>query len=138
MAREFSRHVQTRPGKGVRVVLRQNKSVAVQYDFFIPAAIWRCKPIKMLLKSLESVELGATIFKGMTGIGEGAREKTHLYRMILMAGKHQRANVKGGLDSAVAHAMSGLAATRHKQAAFWYTEAEITVNSTDLVKVAAL
>jgi len=61
----------------------------VQYEFYIPAAIWQHSAVKKFITQLSKMDPSATIFKGVTGVWKGEQEDTYIYRLIFHSGVRQ-------------------------------------------------
>jgi hypothetical protein len=112
-------------------VNHENKP-AIQYEFYIPAAIYQHTATKLFLKQLGQLAPGATIFKGAVGSWKGDEEDVHIYRLIL-GGEFDPANVRMGLHPMIADLMAELATWKESyQDAFLFTEQLIQM---DLTKI---
>ncbi|HVC96347.1 MAG TPA: hypothetical protein VND64_21865, partial [Pirellulales bacterium] len=57
---------------------------AIQYEFYIPAAVWSHSAVKEFREFLETkLSNGATIFKTAVGVWKGDEEDTNIYRLIV-------------------------------------------------------
>lgn len=120
--------VQTGEGQGYRVIVNHEDYQAIQYEFYIPEAIWNNQSVRTFINRLESVEPGATIFQGLVGVWQGQPEQTRIYRMILRAGQFDPANTRSALHSEVGRLMADLSASNQSaQDAFMFTETNIRV-----------
>ena len=121
-----------RPGGAETVEVDHNTYCAIQYDFFIPGAIWDHSAVRNFRSELQSVEASATIFTGATGIWEGSSEITHIYRMILRADRFSRANVRDVLHSRIGSVYAQLTTwTESTQQAIMFTETETMVSMSE-------
>lgn len=123
-------HVQPlQPGGAVRVEVEHTDYCAIQYEFYIPGAIWGHPAVVNFINELQSVIPGATIFPGMTGVWQRETEITHIYRMIAPAARFSRENVRGILWNRVGNLYAQLS-TWHvsAQQAIMFTETEIHVS----------
>ncbi len=118
--------VQTGSAGGYRVRVYHEDCAAVQYEFYIPEAIWNHESVQTFVNRLESIEPGATIFQGLVGVWQGQPELTRIYRMILRAGQFDPANTHSALHSEVGRLMADLSASDESaQDAFMFTETDI-------------
>ena len=124
--------VTTRDGSTRSVAVGHSRCAAVQYDFYIPTAIWDMLPVQTFLTVLQSMEAGATVFNGTTGVWQGEPERTRIYRLILRADHLRRNDVADALEREVGDLMANLSLTPQHQQAFMYTEAEIEMNLSGL------
>ena len=124
--------VQTGSGQGYRVSVNHEDYQAIQYEFYIPEAIWEHESVQTFIERLESVQPGATIFQGLVGVWQGQPEQTRIYRMILRAGQFDPANTRSALHSEVGRLMADLSASDESaQDAFMFTETDIRVTMTN-------
>ena len=115
-------------GSGYRVAVDHVDYAAIQYDFYIPRLIWELPSVKFFIKRLDSIEAGATLFEGLTGIWKGEREGTNIYRKIIDGRKFDPNNTRAGLHAAVGRLMADLSASpEFKQDAVMFTETRINV-----------
>lgn len=81
------------PSNPISVTIDQeHDEQVVQYEFYIPAKIWDHSAVKDFREKLGTISVGATIFKGTTGIWKSTKggeegeeevvEDTHIYRFI--------------------------------------------------------
>jgi len=120
--------VQTGGGQGYRVAANHEDYQAIQYEFYIPEAIWVHQSVQAFIRRLESIEPGATIFQGLVGVWQGQPEQTRIYRMILREGLFDPANTRSALHSEVGRLMADLSASDESaQDAFMFTETDIRV-----------
>lgn len=68
---------------------QEHEEQVVQYEFYIPAKVWDHRAVKGFRANLGTISIGATIFKGTTGIWKSAKEgagevveDTHIYRLV--------------------------------------------------------
>jgi heme/copper-type cytochrome/quinol oxidase subunit 1 len=115
-------------GTAERMTVSHDRSNAVQYDFYIPEAIWNHESVQTFLTRLLSIEQGATIFNGITGVWQGDEEQTRIYRLILRSDRFQRNNVTSAFAGEVGRLMAELAVTPLAQQAFMYTETDIMMH----------
>lgn len=127
-----SHTLQNQSGSASRVTVSHSREVAVQYDFFIPTAIWNERSVQIFLTRLLSLEPGATVFKGLTGVWQGETEDTRIYRLILRASQFQRNNVTDALRQEIGVLMATLSLTPQQQQAFMYTETDIQMSMSTL------
>ncbi|HYE61264.1 MAG TPA: hypothetical protein VD997_04640 [Phycisphaerales bacterium] len=59
-----------------------SERAAVEYEFYIPAAVWEHGATRAFLAWLTSEVEGATVFKGAVGAWEGQVERTHVVRVL--------------------------------------------------------
>jgi hypothetical protein len=115
-------------GQAKHVNVKHVRIDAIQYDFYIPAKIWKAKRVQTFISRLGSLESGATIFLGLIGVWNGEAEQTLIYRMILRANKYNRNNVASTLRSEIGNLKAELSVTKERQDEFMYTETEIKMN----------
>lgn len=123
-----SHTLQNQAGSAEHVTVSHSRCPAVQYDFYIPTAIWDTPPVQTFLTRLLSLEPGATVFNGLTGVWQGETEHTRIYRLILRASQFQRNNVTDALRPEIGRVMAELSLTPQHQQAFMYTETDIQMN----------
>lgn len=120
------------PNGPVQVKIVHENTPAIQYEFYIPAAVYRHSAVRRFITRLGSVAPGATIFKGATGTWEGDEEDVNIYRLIL-GGEFDAANVRSGLHAEIADMMSQLATWKEsRQKAFLFTETLIQMDLASL------
>jgi hypothetical protein len=125
-----TRHTVKLPnGSGYRVAVEHDDYEAVQYDFYIPRLIWDLPSVRTFIKRLDSVVFGATIFPELTGVWEGEREGTNIYRKIVPRSQFQSSNTRAALHSEIGRLMANLSASREfAQQAVMFTETSISVS----------
>jgi len=121
-------HNQSGPAEHVTVT--HSREAAVQYEFYIPQAIWDTPPVQTFLDRLLFLEPSATLFNGLTGIWQSKAEETRVYRLIL-SGQFQRSNVINTLRQEIGVLMAGLSQTPQHQQNFMYAETEIQMNKAE-------
>ena len=115
--------VQTGEGQGYRVAVRHEDYDAIQYEFYIPEAIWTHPSVQTFLNRLRSIQPNATIFAGLVGVWQGEPEQTCIYRMIIRAGHFDSANTRATLHGEVGRLIGDLsAADDSAQDTFMFTE----------------
>jgi len=108
------------------VLVYHSEYVGIQYDIYIPDLIWKHPAVKTFWDGLGSVELGASIFKRFTGMWQGNKEKTNIYRMIVYAGRFQRGTLRVALQNEIGKMMAALSADKKvAQQAVLFTETKI-------------
>lgn len=113
-------------GQSVRIT--HEEQAAIQYEFFIPEAIWEHPSVLAFRKWLASLEPGATIFAGMVGMWEGRPEPTRIYRMILRSAMFDPAKTRHTLYEAIGRIMAELSGSAiDAQSAFMFTEMDMRV-----------
>lgn len=119
--------IKTKKGSAARVSVRHADYCAVEYEFYIPALIYRRRATKRFITRLQSIEPGATVFKGLQGIWRGESENTHIYRMILRGGRFDRKNVRTTLQNEIGALLAALSQLPGKvpQEAVMFTEREV-------------
>jgi hypothetical protein len=118
-----------REGGAKPVVVSHEDYCAIEYEFYIPAAIWAHSATQTFIHRLQSVEPGATLFTGLHGIWRGQSEYTHVYRLILQACRFDRRNVRMTLQTEVGVLMAALSTWEEsRQEEVWFTEREIHVS----------
>ena len=120
--------VKNAKGTAERIAVTHDRYNAVQYDFYIPVAIWSHPSVKTFLTRLLSIEQGATIFNGLTGVWQGEQEQTRIYRIILRSDRYQRDNVTSAFAGEIGRLMAELAVSQFAQQAVLYTETDIFMN----------
>ncbi len=66
-----------------KTIDHRHQPESMQYEFYIPAAIWKHSAVKVFVDKLRNLDRGATIFKGVLGIWKDEQEDTYIYRLIL-------------------------------------------------------
>lgn len=128
MCEQTEHTVQDSNGQATSVRVSHTCSQAVQYEFYIPDSIWNAAPTSMFIQRLLSVESGATIFTGLTGVWRGDQEETRIYRMVLRAGRFDRENARGAFRNEIGRLMAELSVTANAQEAVLFTETEIVMH----------
>ena len=112
---------------GALFTVDHDSYVAVQFDFYIPAAIYKLPKIEGLRKSLADIE-GATVFENETGIWEGQPEKTHVFRVILRPGKLDLDDARSQIKNVIGEFMVDVSdSQKHRQKAIMFTETRVEV-----------
>lgn len=120
-------------GTAEEIAVNHTRHDAVQYDFYIPSAIWNDEAVQTFLGRLLVIEPGATIFtNGLIGLWHGDTEQTEIYRFIVRTDKLDKKVIDAALELEIGQLMADLAPTPLKQKAFCYTETEITVTTASL------
>ncbi len=130
--------VTTRSGRAGTAV-RRNVAIetysAIEYEFYVPAAIWDHAAVRIFLDELLSVEKGATIFKGTIGIWQQTTEITHIYRVTLRRDRFSPDNFVQTIQNRIARLMADLTESLDAwQEEIIFTAKEITVSSNKLPK----
>ena len=114
------------------VTIEFENNVCVQFEFYIPAAVFRHSAVRRFLNRLDKLAAGATISKGAIGAWEGDEEDVNIYRVIL-AGDFDREAVRSMLHSEIADVMASLAESKETvQRTFIFTEAELRLDCSTL------
>ncbi len=120
--------------KGHRVSVNHDDYEAIQYEFYIPEAIWNHSSVQTFLQRLESIESGSTIFAGLVGVWQDEPEHSRIYRKILRAEQLNPVNTRAALHSEVGRLMADLSAfAEAAQDAFMFTETDIRVTISNAV-----
>jgi hypothetical protein len=118
---------------GIRIDHREYH--AIQYDFFIPVLIWNHYAVQEFIEELSAVELGATIFRRVTGIWKGELEGTNIYRIIVYGGRFRHGPMRLKLQKAIGDLMAKLEATpKLAQQAVLFTETAIELTMSGNVR----
>lgn len=121
--------VQASPGAGYRVRVNHEDYAAVQYEFYIPEAIWAHTAVETFIKRLQSVEAGATIFRGLVGIWKTAPEATYIYRVIIRGNQVAAGNARSALHGEIGRLLADLSVSpQHAQQTFMFTETDMRVS----------
>lgn len=130
------------PNPGKPIEATHSTKTMIQYEFYIPAAIWSHRAVLAFINALEQITQGATIQKTATGVWEGEEEDTNIYRMILQLnealidGVPAQLQYRRRLQDAIGGMLADLAAWKESfQDAFMFTEKEIVVTFSSLVNV---
>ena|ERR1017187_1380901 len=128
------------PGKPIEAT--HSTKTMIQYEFYIPAAIWSHRAVLAFINNLEQITQGATIQKTATGVWEGEEEDTNIYRMILQLdeavidGVPAHLHYRRRLQDSIGQMLADLATWKESyQDAFMFTEKEIIVTFSRLVNV---
>jgi hypothetical protein len=117
-----------RPDNAKEIPIEHEDYRAIQYDFYIPAAVWDHSRVKVFRQRLESIASGATIFKGTTGVWMGQSEDTHVYRMIIREGQFDPNGTRSVLHGELGRLLADLSTWRESaQQAMMFTETDIRV-----------
>lgn len=102
---------------------------AVQFDFYIPESIWSEARTQKFIETIQSVEQGGTIFKGLTGMWQGDQESTRIYRVTIPCDGMGRAILRAALHAEIETLLRSLALSPSTmQTALLFTETEIYVS----------
>jgi hypothetical protein len=113
------------------VRVEHDNYAAIQYEFYIPEAIWSHPSVQTFITRLQSVEAGATVFAGLTGVWQGVAETTRIYRLVLRAARFDANNTRAALHSEIGRLMADLSASpEHAQQAIMFSETDIRVTMT--------
>lgn len=116
------------PGDPRTCTVNHDDYTAVQFDFYIPAAVWSHSATRIFLDRLKNLAKGATIFKGMVGVWQDEEEDTNIFRMILRRDKFDPDNIRRCLHSEVGDLFAKLStSTESSQKAVMFTETVICV-----------
>lgn len=94
---------------------------ALEFDFFLPTAIWDHQAVCAFRDDLAAVEPGATIQHANTGLWNGEAEGTRVYRLLLRVGAFDPDRVTRWLHRRVgrlADELAGDAAARQDEVRF--------------------
>ena len=124
-------------GKGIPVRVSHHDYRAVQYEFYIPEAIWPLNSVQTFITRLQSVVFGATVFRGLIGIWQRQPESTCIYRVIVPHNQLDANATRLVLHQEIGRLMAELSTSlQHVQQAFMFTETEIRATLTsDLVRI---
>jgi len=117
------------PGNTVDVTIEStHEPDVVQYEFYIPAAIWDLPAVRKFISQLASFDPNATIFKGTTGVWQGDEEDTHIYRLIRKPSPEiSDAKTQQYLCGLIGEMMAQLSEwTESDQEAFLFTETKMS------------
>jgi len=124
----------TGEGSAYRVNVNHEDYIAVQYEFYIPEAIWDLTSVQTLIERLESVTGGATIFGGVTGVWKGDKESIRIYRWIVATRKLTPDNMRPALQHEIGRLMGELSkSAMHNQEAFMFTETQVQISMSNSV-----
>jgi hypothetical protein len=74
-SKPYNRTTQPHVPLGQRNVSIRNKVIkAIQYDFYIPIAVWHHPAVRTFKNSIGTLVGGATVFKGATGVWTEEKE----------------------------------------------------------------
>ena len=119
-------------GQAVRVSAQHTHPHAIQYDFYIPGAIWSQSEVINFLSGLSRLAPGATIFHGLIGVWQGVPEETCIYRLIVEYGEYDRNNLTSALRSEIGNLMARLSVTASSQEAIMFTETNINMSLSNI------
>lgn len=126
---EFTNHtIQDASGQARQVTIHHQRCEAVQYDFYIPNAIWDTPAVQDFRERLFSVEAGATVFNYLHGVWKGTEEQTCIYRMVLRAERFNRGNILATFQNMIGDLMAQLSVTGSGQEVVMFTETEIIMH----------
>jgi hypothetical protein len=125
---KIPRSVQRGSRRGPRVPGDRGDHSAVQYEFYIPNAIWSHRSVQAFMKRLQSVVPGATIFGSLGGVWQGKPEETRIYRLIIPADQFDMNHTRATLHREIGRLLTELSASpKHAQQTFMFTETDIRV-----------
>jgi hypothetical protein len=111
--------------------LRHDDHAAVQFEFYIPEAIWPHASVQAFIQRLQSIVPGATVFNGLGGVWQGQPETTRICRLIVRADQFDLQGARAVLRSEIGRLMVELSASpQHAQQTFMSTEADVRVTMT--------
>src|SRR5271155_1395374 len=113
MARQ-TKHRIVAGSKWVQASVAHRSCKAYQYDFYIPKDIWRVPVVKTFFDSLSHLG-GATVFDEETGIWKGEKEKTQVFRLVVLEGDLPLRTVRDTLREEIGRLMVTLSATKYAQ-----------------------
>ena len=120
--------VPPRSRRGRRGRVHPDDHPAVQYEFYIPNAIWSHPAVQAFMKRLQSVVPGATIFGSLGGVWQGKPEATRIYRLIVPADQFDVNHTRATLHSEIGRLLADLSASpKHAQHTFMFTQTDIRV-----------
>ena len=131
MGKKFSKIYTIRPlihGSAQDVTIEHDyRKEIVQYEFYIPAAIWQHSAVKKFITQLSNMDPSATIFKGATGVWKGEQEDTYIYRLIFDSGEFTYDTTRSKLIDFIGKMMASLSEWHESaQDAFLFTENDIS------------
>jgi len=116
-----------------RVRVTHDEYEALQYEFYIPEAIWNHHAVRAMLTRLEALAPGATSFSRLAGIWDHKPETVRIYRMILRSDVSGSQDTRRMLRREAGLLMAELSAeARLAQDAFMFTETPIQVTMSAL------
>jgi hypothetical protein len=124
------------PGNAASVVINHENRTAIQYEFYIPAAVYYHTAVQAFRQSLGQLAPGATIFRGATGVWMGEEEDVYIYRTLIKYGEHTPETLRPGLRSLIQAMMASLATWKEaSQKEVLFTETLVCMNQSFLVAV---
>ncbi len=76
-----------KPGRKTTVAVEHEEFQAMEYDIYVPAGIWSHSAVQAFVNEPVSLEGGATISKGATGLWRGGQEETNIIRIVVRAAR---------------------------------------------------
>jgi hypothetical protein len=110
--------------KWVQASVAHRSCKAYQFDFYIPKNIWKVPVVKNFFDALSHLG-GATVFDEETGIWKGEKEKTQVFRLVVLEGDLPLASVRDTLREEIGRLMAILSTTKYAQETMMYTETAI-------------
>lgn len=120
-------------GQPRRVRVTHDIHPAMQYEFYIPEAIWNHAAVRRMLTRLEALAPGATSFSRLAGIWDHKPETVRIYRIILRCEEPGLEGIRQVLREQVGQLMAEVAGeARSAQEAFMFTETAVQVTMSHL------
>jgi hypothetical protein len=115
----FKRTTQPHVPTGQRdVFIGYDVIMAIQYDFYVPIAVWHHPAVIDFKNSIGTLSPGGTVFKGATGIwreekeggtlGNPVEEDVYIWRIVVSGDPMQAEIYRRGIESYVAEMMARL------------------------------
>lgn len=142
----YNKTTQPHVPTGQRDVSIQHKVIrAIQYDFYIPIAVWHHPAIITFKNNIGTLAGGATVFKGATGVWteerEGAQgvpieEDVYIWRIVVPGDAKTAEIYRNGIHSYIATMMASLSeCDLSRQGEFMFTESLVIHDRTLLTLV---
>ncbi|MGC2160402.1 MAG: hypothetical protein WA634_00705 [Silvibacterium sp.] len=101
---------------------------AIQYEFYIPHAIWNHRSVRSFIRDVNSISQGSTEFPKVKGEWMGTTENTHIFRKIFEASQLGAEQFRKAIRKELGRLMVALSQSkRSKQDTFMFTESLIHV-----------
>jgi hypothetical protein len=119
------------PNKRLHLHVDHSRKSSVQYEFYIPAAIWSHTAVRVFRAALHrALSAGGATVVAATGLWAGAQEDTNIHRVIVGPRKGEdsvnRIALRALIEPEVGKMLVSLAEWREsEQDAFFFTEAEL-------------
>jgi len=111
------------------MIIKHHGYAAIQFDFYIPEKVWSNQHTQAFFRRIQSIETNATVFDGLTGVWQGEKESTRVYRVAIPARHFDRKSLREAFQKEIELLLVNLADSPEvAQQSVLFTESELRVS----------